>query len=138
MKYLSEVRDDGFDNVIYTDETTVQLESHRRYSYRKKRECATLKPRPKHPTKLTSGQASASRELCWLLLTLGAHAQEGYSSLSVCLCVSVCLSVPTLGGYSFIYGFKVRYQRLVHDTPQVFNSWISLEVFCLRVMALFI
>lgn len=42
----------GFEDVIWTDETTVQLESHRRHSYRKKGEPAVLKPRPKHPTKV--------------------------------------------------------------------------------------
>ena len=42
----------GFNDVIWSDETTVQLESHRRHSYRKKGEPATLKPRPKHPIKL--------------------------------------------------------------------------------------
>ena len=41
-----------FEDVIWTDETTVQLESHRRHSYRKVGEAATLKPRPKHPLKL--------------------------------------------------------------------------------------
>ena len=29
------------------------------------------------------------------LLTLGAHAQRGYSSCLVCVCVSVCMSVRT-------------------------------------------
>ena len=38
--------------MIWTDETTVQLESHRRHSYRKRGEQATLKPRPKHPIKV--------------------------------------------------------------------------------------
>ena len=42
----------GFENVIWTDETTVQLESHRRHSDRKRGEQPTLKPRPKHPVKL--------------------------------------------------------------------------------------
>ena len=44
--------DHGFENVIWTDETTVQLESHRKHSYRKRGEQPTLKPRPKHPVKL--------------------------------------------------------------------------------------
>ena len=44
--------DNGFIDVIWTDETTVQLESHRRHSFIKKGEPATLKPRPKHPIKL--------------------------------------------------------------------------------------
>ena len=42
----------GFENVIWSDETTVQLESRRRHSYRKKGEQPTLKPRPKHHIKL--------------------------------------------------------------------------------------
>ena len=52
VKYLPEVLNHGFQDVIYTDESTVQLESHRRHSYRKKGQPATLKPRPKHPTKV--------------------------------------------------------------------------------------
>jgi hypothetical protein len=39
---------DDFDNVIWSDETTVQLENHRRFCYRKNGE----KPRPKHPIKV--------------------------------------------------------------------------------------
>ena len=42
----------GLENVIWSDETTVQLESHRRHSYRKRGEQPTLKPRPKHPIKV--------------------------------------------------------------------------------------
>ena len=30
------------------------------------------------------------------LLTLGAHAQEGYSSCPVCLCVCVCVSILSI------------------------------------------
>ena len=52
MQYLPEVRAGSFEDVIWSDETTVQLESHRRHSYRKKGEPAVLKPRPKHPVKL--------------------------------------------------------------------------------------
>lgn len=39
---------DTFNDVIWSDETTVQLETHRRMCYRKEGE----KPRPKHPTKV--------------------------------------------------------------------------------------
>ena len=39
---------DNFDDVIWNDETTVQLETHKRMCYRKERE----KPRPKHPVKV--------------------------------------------------------------------------------------
>ena len=52
MEYLPEALTGGFHDVIWTDETTVQLESHRRHSYRKKGKAAVLKPRAKHPTKV--------------------------------------------------------------------------------------
>ena len=43
---------DGFDDVIWSDESSIQLQSHRRHSYRKRGEPAVLKPRAKHPTKV--------------------------------------------------------------------------------------
>ena len=51
-QYLPEAIPFGFLDVIWTNECSVQLESHRRHSYRKKGEHAVLKPRPKHPTKV--------------------------------------------------------------------------------------
>ena len=42
---------DDFCDVIWTDETTVQLESHKQYSCRRKGCTSVLKPRPKHPPK---------------------------------------------------------------------------------------
>ena len=42
---------DDFDDVIWTDETTVQIETHKHYCYRKGQRSRT-KPRPKHPTKV--------------------------------------------------------------------------------------
>lgn len=43
---------DDFQNVIWSDETTVQLETHRRHCYRKEGEKPNPKPRAKHPTKV--------------------------------------------------------------------------------------
>ena len=43
---------DDFENVIWTDETTVQLEAHRRYCYRKDGEKPLPKPQAKHPVKV--------------------------------------------------------------------------------------
>ena len=54
-------------------------------------------------------------QLPCILLTLGAHAQEGYCSclvcvcVCVCVCVSVCLSVTTLAATSFVFTLKNRY-----------------------------
>ena len=43
---------DDFSNVIWTDETSVQIETHKRFCYRKEGERPRPKPRPKHPTKV--------------------------------------------------------------------------------------
>ena len=52
LQWCREHLHDNFDNVIWTDETSVQLESHRRFAFRKKGRKPTLKPRPKHPVKV--------------------------------------------------------------------------------------
>ena len=44
--------DDTFDDVIWTDETSVQLETHRRFCYRKEGMKPRPKPRAKHPIKV--------------------------------------------------------------------------------------
>lgn len=41
-----------FENVIWSDESPVQLETHRRHCYRKEGEKPHPKPRAKHPTKV--------------------------------------------------------------------------------------
>ena len=43
---------DEFTDVIWSDESTVQLETHRRFCCRKKGQKPRYKPRPKHPTKV--------------------------------------------------------------------------------------
>jgi hypothetical protein len=57
-----------FNNVIWTDETTVQLENHRRFSHRKRGE----KPRPK-PKYVT----------CSSLLTMGLSGGKHHQSLPI-------------------------------------------------------
>lgn len=43
---------DSFEDVIWTDETTVQLETHKRFCYRKEGRKPRPKPRAKHPVKV--------------------------------------------------------------------------------------
>ena len=45
LEFVRKYREDEFENVIYTDECTVQLESHRRFCCRKKGQPVRLKPR---------------------------------------------------------------------------------------------
>lgn len=42
----------SFEHVIWSDETTVQLETHRQFCCRKKGQKPRYKPRPKHPVKV--------------------------------------------------------------------------------------
>lgn len=43
---------DDFANVIWTNETTVQIETHKHFCYRKNGQKPRTKPHPKHPTKV--------------------------------------------------------------------------------------
>ena len=43
---------DTFDDGIFSDETTVQLDTHRHHCYRKGEKPYRLKPGPKHPVKV--------------------------------------------------------------------------------------
>ena len=45
-------KDETFEDVIWTDETSVQLETHRRFCCRKKGQKPRYKPQPKHPVKV--------------------------------------------------------------------------------------
>ena len=41
-----------FDDAIFTDESSVMLETHRKKCYRRRDTPRKLKPRPKHPVKV--------------------------------------------------------------------------------------
>ena len=41
-----------FDDIVFTDESSIQLETHRRRCYRRKTAPRKLKPKPKHPLKV--------------------------------------------------------------------------------------
>ena len=52
MEWAREYLHDDFSDVVWTDETTVQLESHKRYCCRKQGATPKPKPHPKHPRKV--------------------------------------------------------------------------------------
>ena len=51
MAYIT-VEDLEFDDVIWSDECSVQLESHRKVTYRKESQPSKIVSRPKHPPKV--------------------------------------------------------------------------------------
>ena len=52
LDWALENRDMSFDDVIHTDVTTVQIETHRRTCCYKKSQKQRYKPKPKHPIKV--------------------------------------------------------------------------------------
>ena len=64
-----------------------------------------------------------------LVITLGAHAQKGYGTMSVCL--SVTSPAPT----SLVSTLKVRYVGVYPRLFSLFNSWIFDKSYCSEVMA---
>ena len=61
--------DESFDSVVFTDESSVMLESHRKKCYRRRGEPRKLKPKPKHPVKVhVWGGFLSEEQLVWLSL----------------------------------------------------------------------
>ena len=54
---------DNFEDVLWTDESSVQLQCHKRFCCRKKGEQPRPKPRAKHPVKVHDGLESDGMEL---------------------------------------------------------------------------
>ena len=52
LEWARENQTDAFDDVIWSDETSVQLDTHRRFCCRKEGMKPRPKPRPKHPIKV--------------------------------------------------------------------------------------
>ena len=52
LEWAEKNKDMSFEDVIYTDETTVQLETHRRTCCYRRGQKPRYKPKPKHPVKV--------------------------------------------------------------------------------------
>ena len=52
LRWAQEHAAETFQNVIWSDETTVQMKTHRRFCCRKNGQKPRYKPRPKHPVKV--------------------------------------------------------------------------------------
>ena len=70
------------------------------------------------------------------VITLGAHAPEGYSTCPVCLCVCVCVCFP-YSGTSRNQAYKQQYQRLQRDTGMKFKKGFFFKTLRSEVMASF-
>lgn len=71
-------RGETFDDVIFTDESTIWLERHSKICFRKKGEPPKLKPRGKHPFKLHVWAGISKRGATPILLFTGIMRKEFY------------------------------------------------------------
>ena len=71
-------QNDRFENVIFSDEASIQLETHRKRCYRKKGEKPQNKPRPKHPPKVHVWAGISSRGATNICIFTGTMDAEFY------------------------------------------------------------
>ena len=72
---------DNFDNVIWSDECSVQLDNHARLCFRKVRQPRKLKPRPKHPPKIHVWAGITCRGATPVVIFKGIMTSTRYCSI---------------------------------------------------------
>ena len=72
---------DTFDDVIWSDEASVQFECHQRHSFRKKDQPPTLKPRVKHPVKVHVWAGISERGATQVCILEGKMDAEFYTRI---------------------------------------------------------
>ena len=70
-----------FDDVVFTDESSVQLETHRKRCYRKKCTPRKLKPRPKHPLKVHIWGGISKRGSTAIVIFTGTMTATRYTQI---------------------------------------------------------
>ena len=70
-----------FDNVIFTDESTIQVECHRRKNFRKKKTPRMLKYRHKHPLKIYVWRGILKQGATQLVIFSGIMNATKYSDI---------------------------------------------------------
>ena len=70
-----------FENVLFTDECTVQLDHHGRLCFRQEGEPRVLKPRPKHPTKVHIWGGISARGATRIVMFTGIMNAQRYTQI---------------------------------------------------------
>ena len=92
-KQQKEEKDLAFKNVIFSDESTVQLESHRRVSFHKTGQPAKLKMKAKHPVKVHIWGGISKRGATKLVIFSGIMNATRYTDI---LCESLLPFISTV------------------------------------------
>ena len=81
VQWARENINNNFEDVIWTDETSVWLEQHAKRSYRKKGVAAKRKPKPKHPLKLHVWAGISRRGCTKVCIFKGIMDADLYTSI---------------------------------------------------------
>ena len=84
--------EEQFENVLFTDECTVQLDHHGRLCFRKQKQPCALKQRPKHPTKV--------------------HIWGG---ISVCGATRIVIFTRNMNAISLLYSMCIQFDYVLHS-----------------------
>ena len=150
LEWAKLYKDDDFENVIFTDESTVQLESHRRFCCRKKGEAPRPKPRPKHPLKVHVWAGISMRGTIGICIFDGIMNKELYIDiLDQMLVPFVCSVYPdghrmmadndpkhtSRAATSFLEENSIHWWRTPAESPDlnpIENVWHELKEFVRR------
>ena len=104
---------DGFEDVVWTDETTVQLETHHRFCCCKNGQKPLYKPRPKHPVKVHVWAGISWKGRTEICIFEGIMNAEMYTDI-----LPQCL-VP------FIQQVYPEGHRFMQDNDPKHTSWMD-------------
>ena len=81
LAWATENMECEFEDVIWTDEASIQMESHRRFCHRKRGEQPTPKPRPKHPFKVHVWAGISCRGATNICIFTGTLEADGFCQI---------------------------------------------------------
>ena len=81
LQWAKETLGDDFSDCIFSDETTVQLENHRRFCCTKRGVKPRCKPRPKHPIKVHVWAAISKRGASRICIFEGCMDAPSYTTI---------------------------------------------------------
>ena len=83
-------RREMFDNVIFTDESTIALERHRKKSFRKKGQPGKMKAIPKHPLKVHVWGGISKRGSTDIVIFTGILTATRYTEILDAATIAIC------------------------------------------------
>ena len=104
-------QNDYFENVIFSDEASIQIGTHRLQCYRKKGELPKPKPRPKHPAKVHVWTGISKQGATSIAIFTGIMDAAFYVFILDCCLTSTVLNIDSC---------RITIQSMFHAVPSNF------------------